>query len=215
MTIRRGTSGGVRRVHRPWTWVRAVALGAVLATAGCARTPLPTPPVEEQAAAASEDYQIGPSDVLGIRVWRNPELTVDVPVRIDGRISVLLVGDVEAAGKTTEELSAVIAEELSEYITAPEVSVIVLQMNSKRVYLVGEVQRPAAVGLQVDMRVLDAIASVGGFTPFANRRSIRIVRRQPDGGVVEYRFNYNAFVRGSEPGTNILLMPGDTIVVPD
>lgn len=215
MTVRRETGGGVRCVHRPWTWLRAIALGAVIAGAGCARTPLPTPPLEEQTAAASEDYLIGPADLLGIRVWRNPELSVDVPVRIDGRISVALVGDVEAAGKTTEELAAVIAEELSEYITAPEVSVLVMQMNSKRVYLVGEVQRPSAVALQVDMRVLDAIASVGGFTPFANKRSIRILRRQPDGGVVEYRFNYNAFLRGSEPGTNIQLLPGDTVVVPD
>ena len=195
--------------------VLAIALGLIAGGIGCARTPLPTPPVEDQSAAARDEYRIGPADVLGVRIWRNPELSVDVPVRIDGRISVPLLGDVEAAGRTTEELSAVIAEQLSEFITAPDVTVIVLQLNSKQVYLVGGVLRPSAIGLQVEMRVLDAIAAVGGFSPFANKRGIKILRRQPDGGVVEYRFNYNAFLRGSEPGSNIQLHPGDTVVVPD
>jgi polysaccharide export outer membrane protein len=183
--------------------------------AGCARTPLPAPPPAEQASALREDYRIGPADVLGIRVWRNPELSIDVPVRPDGRISVPLLGDIEAAGRTTAELRDVIAEQLTEYVAAPDVTVIVVAINSKQVYLVGEVLRPAALGLTVDMRVLDAIAAVGGFSPFANKRNVRILRRQPDGSVVEYRFNYNAFLRGSEPGSNIQLLPGDTIVVPD
>lgn len=191
------------------------AVGLVAWAFGCARSPLPTPPVEDQQAAAREDYRIGPADVLGIRVWRNPELSVDVPVRPDGRISVPLLGDIEAAGRTTAELRDVVAESLSEYVTAPDVTVIVMQVNSKQVFVVGEVVRPTALGLTLDMRVLDAIAAVGGFTPFANKRGIRILRRQEDGSVVEYRFNLNEFLRGSEPGTNIQLLPGDTIVVPD
>jgi len=193
----------------------SLALGLLMGLAGCAREPLPTPPVEDQTSAAREDYRIGPADLLRILVWRNPELSVDVPVRPDGRISVPLLGDVEAAGKTTAELRDVIAEQLSEYITAPDVTVIVAAINSKRVHLVGELVRPTALPLTVDMRVLDAISAVGGFTPFANKRSIRILRNQDDGSVIEYRFNYNAFLRGNEPGSNIRLQPGDTIVVPD
>ncbi len=193
----------------------SLALGLLVGLAGCARAPLPTPPVEDQTAAAREDYRIGPADVLGIRVWRNPELSIDVPVRPDGRISVPLLGDIEAAGTTTAELRDVIAEQLAEYITAPDVTVIVVGINSKRVHLVGELVRPAALPLTVEMRVLDAIATVGGFTPFANKRKIRILRRQDDGSVIEYRFNYNSFLRGNEPGSNIRLQPGDTIVVPD
>ena len=192
-----------------------LALCLLLGATSCARTPLPAPPVEDQTASAREDYRIGPADVLGIRVWRNPELSIDVPVRPDGRISVPLLGDLEAAGVTTAELRDVIAEQLAEYITAPDVTVIVVAINSKQIYLVGEVLRPAALGLAIEMRVLDAIAAVGGFSPFANKRNIRILRRQPDGSAVEYRFNYNSFLRGYDPESNIQLQPGDTIVVPD
>lgn len=215
MTLR-GDEGGKLRRMRGSSWSAwSLGLGLLLGLAGCARTPLPTPPVEDQTAAAREDYRIGPADVLGIRVWRNPELSIDVPVRPDGRISVPLLGDIEAAGATTAELRDVIAEQLAEYITAPDVTVIVVAINSKQIYLVGELMRPTAIGLTVDMRVLDAIAAVGGFTPFANKRQIRILRRQDDGSVVEYRFNYNSFLRGNDPESNIQLLPGDTIVVPD
>ena len=196
--------------HGRWT---AVAL--LFGVASCAPTPAPTPPLGDQVAAARQDYRIGTSDVLGIRVWRNPELSIDVPVRPDGRISVPLLGDIEAAGRTTAELRDVIAEQLAEYITAPDVTVIVVAINSKQVFLVGEVLRPTALPLTVDLRVLDAIAAAGGFTPFANKRNIRILRRQEDGGVAEYRFNYNSFLRGNAPESNIQLLPGDTIVVPD
>ena len=215
MTLRRGENGARRPTRCAPSVLLAVIGGLILGMAGCARTPLAVPPVEDQTAAAREDYRIGPADVLGIRVWRNPELSIDVPVRPDGRISVPLLGDIEAAGRTTAELRDAISEQLAEYVTAPDVTVIVVAINSKQVYLVGEVLRPAALGLTVDMRVLDAIAAVGGFSPFANKRSVRILRRQPDGSVVEYRFNYNAFLRGSDPGSNIQLLPGDTIVVPD
>lgn len=212
--------GQVRRIHirriRASSWqLGLLVLGLLLGPAGCARSPLPVPPVEDQSAAAKEPYRIGPADVLGIRVWRNPELSVEVPVRPDGRTSVPLLGDVDAAGKTTAELRDTIAERLAEFIAAPEVTVVVLAINSRQVHLVGEVARPATLPLASEMRVLDAIAAVGGFTPFANRRKIRVLRPQDDGSVVEYRFNYNAFLRGDEPGSNLLLQPGDTVVVPD
>src|SRR5690606_17488893 len=130
---------------RQRVWRLTIAIGVALWSLACARTPAPTPPVEDQTAAAREDYRVGPADVLGIRVWRNQELSVDVPVRPDGRISVPLLGDIQAAGLTTGELRDVIAEALAEYVTAPDVTVMVLAVNSKRVFLVGEVVRPAAL----------------------------------------------------------------------
>ena len=162
----------------------------------------------------SPDYVIEAADVVRIMVWRNPDLSAEVPVRPDGRISVPLLGDVEAAGLTTAALRDGIAAGLAEFITAPDVTVIVSQVNSKVVFLVGEVGRPSAVPLNRDMRVLYAISVAGGFSPYASRRKIKILRPQPDGSVQEIRFNYNRFVKGKDIGTNIPLQPGDTIVVP-
>jgi polysaccharide biosynthesis/export protein len=162
-----------------------------------------------------EEYVIGASDELGISVWKNPELTLKVPVRPDGKISVPLLDDVQAAGLTPQELKEVLTEKLSEYVTAPDVTVVVEQVNSKRIYVVGEVLRPSAVPLTQDLRALDAIAMVGGFNTFADRSGIKILRPSPDGSVTEYRFDYKAFLKGKQPEANLLLRPGDTIVVPD
>jgi polysaccharide export outer membrane protein len=188
--------------------------GAMALSLLCA-SPIAARPGATETTAAEAPYRIGASDVLQVLVWRNPELSVEVPVRPDGRISVPLLGDIRADGLTTAELRDRIAEGLGEYITAPDVTVTVLQVNSKLAFVVGEVVRPAAVPLTRDTRVLDAISMVGGFSPYANRRKIRILRSKPDGGVEEIRFNFNRFVAGDDTGSNILLEPGDTIVVPD
>ncbi len=189
-------------------------IGAVLVLAGCASRALPPPP--EPDPLDREAYVIGPSDVLSIRVWKNPELSMDgVPVRPDGKISVPLVDDVQAAGLTTAELKEILTASLAEYVTAPDVTVVVLSMESKRVFVVGEVARPTSVPLTQDLRVLDAIVITGGFNAFADRGDVRVLRRTKDGSVVEYRFDYDAFVRGDAPGSNLMLQPGDTIVVPD
>jgi polysaccharide export outer membrane protein len=108
----------------------------------------------------------------------------------------------------------VLSERLSEYIAAPEVSVIVIQVNSKRVSVVGEVNRNGPQMLAVNSRVVDAIAAAGGFTTYANRSKVKIIRQAPE-GEVEYRFNYNAYQAGKAPGTNVRLQPGDIVVVPD
>ncbi len=191
------------------------ALVGALVAAGCAaRGPSPTPPEPE--LFERDEYLIGASDVLRILVWKNPELSSDaVPVRPDGKISVPLLDDVQAAGLTTGELKEILTERFNEYVAAPDVTVIVVQVNSKRVYVVGEVLRPSAVVLDNDMRALDAIASVGGFNAFADKGDIKILRRAAQGAVVEYRFNYNRFLNGHDPESNLLLQPGDTIVVPD
>jgi len=173
------------------------------------------PPPPEAGPMDRADYVIGAADVLRVQVWRNPELSVDVPVRPDGKISVPLVDDVQAAGLTTTELKDVLTKALSEFVAAPDVTVIVHQINSKSVHIVGEVGRPTVVQLVVDMRALEVIALAGGFTPYADKSDIRILRPNPDGSVVEYRFNYNAFLKGKHPESNLRLQPGDTIVVPD
>jgi polysaccharide export outer membrane protein len=173
------------------------------------------PPPPEAGPMDRADYVIGASDVVRVTVWKNQDLSVDVPVRPDGKISVPLANDVQAAGLTATELKDVLTKALADYIAAPDVTVIVREVNSKRVHVVGEVGRATAVPLVFDMRVLEAIAIAGGFTPYADESDVRILRPNPDGSVVEYRFNYNSFLRGKHPESNLLLQPGDTIVVPD
>ncbi len=202
------------------SFARAGLLGLAIATAvgtsgcstlfgsGAAPPPSDPDPLERT-------YVIGPEDMLRVTVWRNPELSVDVPVRPDGKISVPLVDDVQAAGLTAEELKDVLTDELAEFVANPEVTVIVTNIGSKRIYLVGGLARQTTIPLNQDLRVLDAIVIGGGFTPFADRKNIRVLRRTPD-GMVEYEFDYQAFVRGKLPlEANFLLQPGDTVVVPD
>jgi polysaccharide export outer membrane protein len=173
------------------------------------------PPPPDDGPMDRADYVIGPADVIRVQVWRQPELSTDVPVRPDGKISVPLANDVQAAGLTAEELREVITKALTDYVTAPDVTVMVREIRSKNVQVIGEVLRPAAVPLLSDLRVLDVIALAGGFSPYADKSDIRVLRRNPDGSVIEYRFNYNAFLRGKNTEGNMRLHPGDAIVVPD
>ena len=194
--------------------LRAPFLALVVATplllgAACT-TKNVTQPLEP--ALAGGEYVIGPGDVLQIRVWENDELSVAVPVRPDGKVSVPLLDDVDAAGKTALELKDTLTEGFKTYVRSPDVTVIVTQINSKRVSVVGQVARPTSIALQGDMRVVDVIALVGGFTPFADRSDIRVLR--PSGSAMaEHRFDYDAYLKGKNPQDNILLAPGDTIVV--
>ena len=194
-------------------WAGVLALALLLA--GCAGRSLSPPPPDPD-PLDRETYRIGITDILRVTVWRNPELSVDVPVRPDGKISVPLLDDVQAEGLQPMELKEVVARELSEYIQAPDVTVIVARMDSQFVSVLGDgVRRNVRVPLTLDLRVLEVIAMAGGFTAFADKDNIRIVRRQEDGIEVEYRFNYDAYIRGRAPGTNIVLRNGDTIIVPD
>jgi polysaccharide export outer membrane protein len=171
--------------------------------------------LESQAVEAFQDYRIGPTDVLQISVWKNPELSVpEVAVRPDGKISFPLLDDVQAAGLTPTELKAILTERLSEYILAPTVTVVVRQINSKAVYVIGEVHRQGALSLRADMRVIDALAMAGGFRPFADRSWVKIIRNRNGEGPIEFRFNYDEFVEGKDLEQNILLLPGDKVVVP-
>jgi len=202
----------MRALHRHWLGTTALAALAAVFAACAVRTPSPPPP---DPTDAEREYRIGVTDVLRVSVWRNPELSVDVPVRPDGNISVPLLDDIRAEGLTPQELKEVLTRELAEYITAPDVTVMVVQMNSRFVSVLGGVPNETRVPLTRDLRVLEAIASVGGFNTFAQKSDVRIVRRNRDGTESEYRFDYDAYIKGKAPGTNIVLRNGDTIIVPE
>lgn len=191
-------------------WVAAAAL-AVLAM-GCVSAGAPPPP--ELAPGDRPGYVIGIPDLLRIIVWRNPELSVEVSVRRDGKISVPLVDDVQAEGLTPEELKEVLTEALAEFVTAPDVTVIVAQTNSHTVTVIGGVARSGQISLIRQMRVLEAIATMGGFNVWAKRNRVKIMRQQGD-DAIEYVFNYGAYSAGKASASNILLEPGDIIVVPE
>ncbi len=192
--------------------VRTLVACAVGAALGC-QSPQPPPP-EFEASPKEGVYIIGPADHLRIDVWQNEKLQLpDIPVRPDGKITVPLLDDVQAAGLTTDELKTVLTQKLSEFIQSPTVTVVVLMPLSKRAYVLGEVRSAGPISLGADMSVLDAITAAGGFTPFAKKSSVRVLRRV-DGKELDYTFNYDAFVAGRAPGTNVLLHPGDTVLVP-
>ncbi|MGE0621957.1 MAG: polysaccharide biosynthesis/export family protein [Pseudomonadales bacterium] len=178
---------------------------------------VPSPVLAEDEASPSdgEIYRIGVPDLLDIRVWEQPELSGTALVRTDGRISVPLVGDMVAEGRTPEELAALLAAELAEYVTDPKVDVAVLEMRSQVVSVIGGgIVRSGVLELRHEMRVLDAIAEMGGFTPFAKKSRIKVLRKSA-GAEDELPFDYTSFVNGRAPGSNFLLKPGDTIIVPE
>ena len=167
----------------------------------------------KKSATADPNYVIGAQDVLDISVWKEPDVSRVVPVRPDGKVSLPLLNDVQAAGLTPGQLAAQVTESLKKYVTNPQVTVIVTVINSQRVYILGEVTRPGAFPLIPGMSVLQALSSAGGFTQFAKIKSI-FVRRMEDGKEVKYPFNYKDVINGKRPEQDILLKAGDTIVVP-
>jgi polysaccharide export outer membrane protein len=158
-------------------------------------------------------YIIGPEDMLDINVWKEPDVSRVVPVRPDGRISLPLVNDVQAAGLSPQQLAETLTERLRKYINEPQVTVIVTAINSQRVFIVGEVLRAGAFPMLPGMTVMQALSSAGGFTPFANVKRIHVVRLN-NGKRVELPFNYREVLKGDNPEQNIKLEPGDTIIVP-
>jgi len=201
-------------------WIRNLCACALLLAvgAGCAGNQRVQPSVAQIEGEASElagEYTIGAGDVLSVSVWREEELSVDVEVRSDGKISVPLLDDVQAAGLTPLALKQVITERLSEFVAAPHVTVVVKASRSKFVYLMGEVARPGVVGYTAEMRVSDAIAVVGGFGAFASKNRVKIIRRLQDGTAQEFRFDYDDYIDGTDVAQNIRLLPGDQIFVPE
>ena len=164
-------------------------------------------------ASPDAEYKIGPQDVLRIDVWKEPEISRITPVRPDGRVTLPLLNDVQAAGLTPMQLAAAIAEGLKKYVTNPQVTVGVTEINSRRVYVTGEVTKPGAFPLQSGMTILQALTNSGGFTQFAKTKGIYVLRTE-NGKQVKHPFNYKDVVSGKHPELNIVLEPGDVIVVP-
>jgi polysaccharide export outer membrane protein len=161
---------------------------------------------------ASSDYIIGADDMLHISVWKEPDLSETLPVRPDGKISMPLLNDIPAAGLTPLQLKDSITEKLKKYIADPRVTVVVTAMNSRRIFVTGEVQHTGPMMLLPHMTVLQALAQAG-FTQFANLKTIYVLRTE-DGKQVKLPFNYKEVVKGNQPEQNIPLKPGDTVVVP-
>jgi polysaccharide biosynthesis/export protein len=164
------------------------------------------------AAAAVAEYLIGPEDVLDISVWKNPELSRKVPVRPDGKVSLPLVNDIQAAGLTPSELREQLAKRLAEYVPTPEVAVIVAEVQSLRVSVVGAVKTPGRFMLKSPATVLECIALAQGLTEFATRDRI-VVLRQNGNTTQRIPFNYSKVANSSDQ-ENFFVKPGDIIVVP-
>jgi polysaccharide export outer membrane protein len=158
------------------------------------------------------DYVIGADDTLHVSVWKESDMNVTLPVRPDGKISLPLLNDVQAAGMTPMQLAASITEKLKKYISDPRVTVVVTAMNSQRIYVLGEVLHTGAMALLPHMTVLQALSSAG-FTQFANLKAVYLLRTE-NGQQVKMRFNYKDAIKGRGDQQNIVLKPGDTIVVP-
>jgi polysaccharide biosynthesis/export protein len=161
-----------------------------------------------------DSFVIGNDDVLAINVWKEPDISRSIPVRSDGKISLPLVGEVQATGRTPLKLEEDIAGRLKSYIAEPEVTVIVQQINSQKFNILGMVNRPGSYVINNSATVLDAIAIAGGFRDFAKQKAIYVLRQNADGSRTRLAFNYKEVVKGQNPVQNVKLQPRDTIVVP-
>jgi polysaccharide export outer membrane protein len=203
-------------------WIAAVAVLLVVSGLAWAQNAAPAQPAGSSApdatvpapalSAAGPDYVIGPEDVLHVAVWKEADLTATLPVRPDGKISLPLLNDVQAAGLTPMQLADSLTEKLKKYVASPRVTVVVTSINSKRIFLVGEVGHTGAVPMMPNMTVLQALSSAG-LTQFANTKKIYVMRIQ-NGKQQKLPVNYRKLVKGEQMEQNYLLQPGDTIVVP-
>jgi polysaccharide export outer membrane protein len=167
-----------------------------------------------RAAHSDSTYVIGADDLLAINVWKEPEVSRSVPVRSDGKISLPLVGELTAGGQTPLQLEQEITKRLQNYISEPEVTVIVQDSKSQRINILGMVAKPGSYLLTGSATVLDAIAMAGGFKDFAKQKSIYVLRQTADGKQQRLAFNYKDVIKGKNSDQNIRLLPRDTVVVP-
>ncbi len=206
-----------RLLGRPRLWRGVLAMIAAAVLAGCApgvKTLPPAPPVPEAGALS---YRIGPGDSLQIFVWRNPEVSTSVTVRPDGRISVPLVDDLQAAGLTPSELARAIERELAVYIQDPLVTVMVGRFVGEfdqQVRVIGEAAQPQAIPYRANMTLLDVMIAVGGVTDFAAGNRASIVRTI-NGEQQQFAIRIDDLVKGGDISANVQLMPGDIIIIPE
>jgi polysaccharide export outer membrane protein len=159
------------------------------------------------------EYRIGEQDLLTVTVWREPELSGTVMVRPDGDITLPLINDVHASGLTPDELKTVLTEKLKGFLNLPQVTVAVREINSRKVFVIGQVGHEGSYRINSTSTVLQVIAEAGGLREFANRKGIYVLRKE-NGLQTRLKFNYDKVIKGKDPRENILLRPGDTIVVP-
>jgi polysaccharide export outer membrane protein len=186
--------------------IHALGFLAVPVIAGQAAPPAP-------AAALPADYRIGAEDVLGVVFWREPDLSGDVTVRPDGRITLPVVGEMQAAGLSPEDLRKQILKAAEKYVADPNVVVVVRTINSRRVFVTGRVTTPGPHPLIGPLTVMQAIALAGGLTEYADAKNITVLRVE-DGRAQSFKFNYKDVAKGKTLEQNIQLRPGDTVVVP-
>ncbi len=181
-----------------------------------ARANRPDPPSANMASprALPSEYVIGPTDVLDISVWKEPEISRTVTVRPDGKISLPLAGELDASGQTPLQLQTEISTRLTKFITNPGVTVLLHDVRSGAVNIFGKVAKPGSYALTKQMTVLDVIAAAGGFKDYAGLSKIYVLRVQDNGGTVRYKFNFKQVIKGVKLSQNILLKPRDTIYVP-
>ena len=202
--------------------ISASLLGQAPATSGANPKPAPAStkasPAPSPAPAATkahdDSFIIGNDDFLAIDVWKEPEVSRSLPVRSDGRISLPLVGEVQATGRTPLQLEQEIEDKLRANIKEPEVTVMVQQINSEKYNIVGQVARPGSYSVTLTTTVLDAIANAGGFRDFAKKKGIYILRRSSTGSETRIPFNYKHVIEGKNSEQNVNLQPNDTVVVP-
>jgi polysaccharide biosynthesis/export protein len=200
-------------VHR--TFFRAITAVVVLIVTGCGGAP-PLPPAPPASSLPSAEYRIGPGDSLNIFVWRNPELTLTVPVRPDGRLSIPLVEDVVAIGKTPTTLAREFEERLSKYVKEPLVTVIVegfVGPIPEQIRVIGEAAQPRALPYRADMTLLDVMIAVGGLTKYAAGNDSVIVRTA-QGEQNTYSVHLNSLIRDGDIESNVALRPGDILIIP-
>jgi polysaccharide biosynthesis/export protein len=192
-----------------------VLAGPLWAQVSDARVPGAATSLAQSANKPHEaSFVIGNDDLLAINVWKEPDISRSIPVRSDGRISLPLVGEVQATGRTPLQLEEDIASRLRNYIAEPEVTVMVQEIRSQKFNILGQVTKPGSYSLELVTTVLDAIAAAGGFKDFANVKGIYILRQNSGGGESRIAFNYKQVIKGKNPQQNLKLEPRDTIVVP-
>lgn len=214
------------------TWLRKTATATLLVLVSCAlhgQTPAQPPadnamqPAAASATASSSSagnkphdnsFVIGADDSLAISVWKEPDISRTLTVRSDGKISLPLAGEIVAAGLTPQQLEVTITEKLKSFITDPQVTVIVQQINSQKYNILGQVTKPGAYPLTATTTIIDAIAAAGGFRDFAKKKGIYILRKDATGTESHIPFNYQNFIKGKNIAQNIALQPQDTIIVP-
>jgi len=207
------------------TLLALMSIGTFAQSDSSSQPPAPPAPAGDKQAGAKQgqgsqgthsdsSYVIGANDVLAINVWKEPDISRSVPVRSDGKISLPLVGELTASGQTPLQLEQEITKRLQNYISEPEVTVIVTDSKSQRVNIMGMVTKPGAYLLTSATTVLDAIAMAGGFKDFAKQKSIYVLRQAPDGTQKRIPFNYKEVIKGQNPEQNIRLQAGDTVVIP-